>query len=231
MFKELKLNRNNIDIYYPLMQKYDLITRISQKYFNGKFLDIGCGKMPYKMEVVKSVEEYIGVDIKNDSYQDIIKPDFYWDGSVLPFENDLIDSSMLIEVLEHVPQPEKTLREINRVLKKGGYLLITVPFLWTLHDVPNDEYRYTPFALRRMLEASNFEIVEIESFGNWHASLASTLALYTKRAPIQSWKKKILSVLTFSIIKILNKLDKKSNHKVFSEGSMITGLWCLAKAK
>jgi len=229
MYKDLKLTRDNVDIYFPLRQKYDLIKKISGKYFSDNFVDIGCGKMPYKDIITDNVSTYTGVDIENEEYQKEQKPDAFWDGVSLPFSKENFDSGMLIEVLEHVPNPENTLKEINRVLKNDSYLLITVPFLWTLHDVPYDEYRYTPFALRRILENNNFDIVEMEAFGNWHASIASSLALYTRRAPLNPRRRKLLSLITYPIIKYLNKLDQKADHKNFTEGMMITGLWCLAK--
>lgn len=229
-YRDLELTINNIDIYFPLTQKVDTISYVSNKYFSGDLLDIGCGKMPYKkmIQEVAKIDRYIGVDIENKIYQNFIKPDFYWDGKKLPFENDNYNSGMLIEVLEHVPNPEDVLKEINRVINNKGVLLITVPFLWTLHDVPNDEYRYTPFALKRMLKNTGYKIIEMESFGGWNASLASVLALYARRS-LTGRKKIYASKLLKPLIKYLYKKDKKVDKKKFREGQMITGIWCVAE--
>lgn len=228
----LKLTYKNIDTYFPLSKKVDVINRLAPTYFNGELIDIGCGRMPYKKLILdnSNVSSYTGVDIENPRYQDKIKPDLYWDGVKIPLENGTKDTAILIEVLEHVPDPNIVLQEINNKLKSGGYLFITVPFLWTLHDIPNDEYRYTPFALRRLLENSNFEIIELESFGSWHSSMASMLALYARRANFGR-RRKVLSILLMPIIKYLDKKDKQLNHKTFDSGEMITGLWCIAKKK
>lgn len=201
-------------------------------FFKGNFLDIGCGRMPYKtiIEQSKKLEKYIGLDIINPTYQSEIKPDLFWDGEHIPMENSTIDSAMLIEVLEHVPSPQTVLQEIRRVMNKDGVLLITVPFLWPLHDVPHDEYRYTPFSLERLLNQSDFEVLEMEALGGWNASLGTMLSLYVKRY-LGGRKQRIALFFLKPIIKWLFKRDKKNDHSTFRESSMITGLWCLAKAK
>ncbi len=230
-YRNLKLTDNNIDIFYPLTQKVRVISYVAKKYFSGILLDIGCGKMPYKKMIQEesAISSYVGVDIENNIYQDQMKPDSFWEGKNLPFQNNEYECAMLIEVLEHVPEPKQVLNEAYRILKNDGILLITVPFLWTLHDVPNDEYRYTPFALERMLQEVGFEVIELETFGGWHASLASMLALYARRALVG--RKKILATKILKpIIKYLYKKDEKSNKKNFREGQMITGIWGVAKA-
>ena len=58
------------------------------------------------------------------------------------------------EVVEHVPDAPKALAEIARVLRPGGALLITWPFVYMMHEVPNDYARYTEFGMARLL-ASN----------------------------------------------------------------------------
>lgn len=225
-----KLTIENMDVFFPLTQKKDLITRISKEYLNGRLLDLGCGTMPYKNIILENsnVVEYTGVDIENPIYQTHNKPDFFGDGIKIPLDNASFNSAILIEVLEHIPNPNNTLKELNRVLTIDANLLITVPFLWTLHDVPNDEYRYTPFALKRMLLENGFEIVKLESFNNWHGSMASMLALYSRRA-ISKRNRNLISRVTLPIVKYLMKKDLKSDKSIFKEGQMITGLWCVAK--
>ena len=70
--------------------------------FKGKLLDFGCGAKPYK-DLFVNVEEYIGVDYNSEghSHQDEAI-DFYYDGEVLPFEDNSFDSIFTSEVFEHV---------------------------------------------------------------------------------------------------------------------------------
>ena len=195
--------------------------------FKGKMIDVGCGKMPYKNYILKnsSLKEYVGLDIESAFvYDNQVRPDHVWDGASMPFENELFDSAIATEVLEHCPDPEVILKETYRILKPGGTLFFTVPFLWNLHETPYDQYRYTPFSLKRHFENSGFHVLEMKATGGWHASLGMMLGLWVRRSPMSKRRKKILSYLLRPIIFGLFKKDKKDVVK-FSEGQMITGLY------
>lgn len=64
------------------------------------------------------------------------------------------------QVLEHVFNPDLFLQEIFRVLKPGGKLLMTVPFVWDEHEQPWDYARYSSFGLRSLLERNGFIVDE-----------------------------------------------------------------------
>ncbi len=199
--------------------------------FKGNLLDIGCGKLPYKNYILQNSEvtKYVGLDIENAlEYDASVKPDFTWDGIKMPFEDGQFEIAFGTEVLEHCPRPEIILGEVNRVLKPGGVFFFTVPFLWPLHEVPHDEYRYTPFALKRLLEETGFVNIEINATGGWHASMAQMLGLWVRRAPIGNRKRKWLSTMLRPIIKYLIKIDQYDKIS-FHESQMITGLYGIAK--
>jgi SAM-dependent methyltransferase len=120
------------------------------------------------------------------------------------------------------------LKEVYRVLKKDGIFFFTVPFLWNLHEVPHDEYRYTPFSLQRHLENSGFRDINIKATGGWHASMAQMLGLWVRRSPLHPLKRKWFSILLKPVIKQLILKDSKSTP-MFVEGQMITGLYGTAK--
>jgi SAM-dependent methyltransferase len=77
------------------------------------------------------------------------------------FEDGRFDAVFLLEVLEHVADPARALAEVHRVLKKGGVLVLSTPFVFEIHDAPADYYRFTRHGLERLLD--RFERVEIEA--------------------------------------------------------------------
>ena len=175
--------------------------------FHGTFLDVGCGRMPYKDEIMAPpgrVRKYIGLDLGRGAYG---QPDLIWDGKQIPLPSHSIDSAMATEVLEHCPEPELVLREMARVLKPQGVFFFTVPFLWPLHDSPYDEYRYTPFALKRHLANSGFDNVQMKALGGWDASLGTMLGLWVRRSPMGNLRRQLLSVLLAPVIGHLHRHD------------------------
>ena len=146
----------------------------------------------------------------------------------MPFMDASFNCAFGTEVLEHCPEPEVVLKEIYRVLKPGGVFFFTVPFLWNLHEVPHDEYRYTPFSIERHMRNSGFTNVTIKATGGWHASMAQMLGLWVRRSPMSSKKRQILSVILKPVIAYLIKIDKPETVQ-FKEGQMITGLYGLVR--
>ena len=190
--------------------------------FTGTLLDVGCGNMPYKsliLEPPSRVEKYIGLDIQGTTYN---KFDLKWDGRTIPLSNHSVECVILTEVLEHCAEPDVVLREVHRVMRPAGSLFLTVPFLWPLHDVPNDEYRYTPFALERHLKNSGFSQIRLKALGGWDASLAQMIALWVSRRPMSPRKRKIFSLFSFLIVNYLSRRDRPPIK--FNESCMITGL-------
>jgi len=191
----------------------------------GTLLDVGCGQMPYKTLLTSSpsrVTQYIGLDLEFNPIHSN-HPDITWQAGKIPLADESIDCAIATEVFEHCSDPESVMSEICRVLKPGGRLFCTVPFLWPLHEVPHDEYRYTPFSLNRHLAASGFMEIELQSLGGWDASLAQLLGLWVRRRRMGKWKQKILSILVMPAIFLLHQIDKRARIQ-FHESTMITGL-------
>ena len=230
-FVNITLSKDNFDRYYV---RYSIFSALSEKIstFSGSFLDVGCGKMPYRRYILKNskIQEYTGLDIETAREYGGVQPDFTWDGVTMPFEDNAFDTVMATEVLEHCPDPEITLKEIYRVLKPGGVLFFTVPFLWPLHETPCDEYRYTPFSLERHIVNSGFnkENITIKATGGWHASMAQMLGLWACRAPIPPRKRRWLKWFVMPVYKYLLRKDKLYPVK-FKERQMITGLYGVIK--
>ncbi len=127
-------------------------------YITGKILDVGCGKKPYQNLFQSS--QYIGLEYDTPDNRKSKNADFFYDGKIFPFSNAEFDSIICNEVLEHVFNPKEFLSEMNRVLKSGGLLLMTVPFVWDEHEQPYDYARYSSFGLKHLIEENGFKIIE-----------------------------------------------------------------------
>lgn len=224
-FTEIKLDYQNLDRFIIRKAIFNALKKNISN-FKGTILDIGCGKMPYKNYILQNteVQNYLGLDIESALiYDSNTKPDFFWDGIKMPFENESFDCAFGTEVLEHCPEPEIVLNEVFRVLKPNSTFFFTVPFLWNLHEIPHDEYRYTPYSLERHLQNCGFKNINIQATGGWHTSMAQMLGLWVKRSPMSFRKKKLLSYFIKPIMKYLINKGVKENIE-FREGLMITGL-------
>lgn len=193
--------------------------------FAGTVLDVGCGHMPYRSLLLappSAATKYVGIDLPNNGYS---QPDLVWDGKSIPADDNSFDSIVLTEVLEHCPDPSIILQEVNRVLKPGGFLFLTVPFIWPMHCVPYDEFRYTPFSLERLVVNAGFVGCKIRATGGRHAVLAVTLGLWVRRRPLTSRvhvvTQKLLSVALWPIIWGLMRIDQRP--EAFGESALVVG--------
>ncbi|TWU53025.1 putative S-adenosylmethionine-dependent methyltransferase [Candidatus Brocadiaceae bacterium B188] len=143
--------------YFARKGLYENISILSN-YIKGDTLDVGCGQKPY--EKLFNSSRYIGLELDTIENRKNKRADYFYDGTTFPFQDSEFDSVIANEVFEHVFSPSDFLSEIYRVLKPGGILLITVPFVWDEHEQPHDFARYTSFGLQHLLEKSGFEIIE-----------------------------------------------------------------------
>ena len=104
---------------------------------------------------------------------------------------------MCFSVLEHTKYPVKIVENIFRILKKGGKVLVSVPFIMSLHDTPNDYWRFTRYGLLELFKG--FELIEIKDSMN---SLETIGYLYHRLfLQTKSWSK-IPNLVFFCFSKI-----------------------------
>jgi SAM-dependent methyltransferase len=145
---------------------------------HGTLIDIGCANQRLKSYIPRNCN-YIALDYYKTAsslYEAI--PDIYGNAQSLPFINDCAETLTLIEVIEHLPNPSAAIAEAYRVLKVGGELIITVPFLYPIHDAPYDFQRWTRFGLEALASQNNFEVRE----QHYRGQPAETAALLTNIA-------------------------------------------------
>lgn len=140
-----------------------LVTRPAiENHARGRFLDIGCGVMPFKDIILKVVERYDTLDFEERTGGVKFVGDVQ---NMEMIEDQTYDSAVCLEVLEHVPDPFRAVSEIARVLRKGGTLICSVPHLSRLHEEPHDYYRYTKYGLETLLTRAGFRVLDMKPRG------------------------------------------------------------------
>jgi SAM-dependent methyltransferase len=142
----------------------------------ARVVDIGAGDAPYRH--LFQHMDYVTVDWEQSPHDGARRSDIIASADSIPLPDASVDAVVMTEVLEHITNPSATLREMARILKVDGQILLTVPFVWILHEMPHDYYRYTPSALRNLLEDAGFDQVEVTARGDdYFSTLAQLMQL------------------------------------------------------
>lgn len=163
-----------------------LIHRIALKYLReaapyaaGIALDIGCGWKPHLAIFERQVSTYVGLEHpRSPSGSTVV--DVYGDGLRLPIRANAIDTVLSFQVLEHVPEPDDMMREFTRVLKPGGYLILTAPHIWGLHEEPHDYYRYTKYGLTYLCQKHGLDIEYVKAMSGYWVTTGQRFCYYLR---------------------------------------------------
>lgn len=155
---------------------YRALHRAARAHLRGRVLDAGCGRMAYRKMLEECCERYESLDVSDavggtDHVADLQQtklPDAQYDGV------------FCTQVLQHLPEPQRAVNEIARMLRPGGRAVFSVPHLVWLHNEPHDYLRFTNHVMRFMLARAGLRVVSIEPVGGLICFLAyapSTFAL------------------------------------------------------
>lgn len=131
-----------------------------RQYFSGRLLDAGCGNQPFRPWYEPLVDSVVAMDA--GPIEGIAVLGF---AHQLPFADDSFDTVLLTSVIEHVPDAEAAMENLARVIRPGGHLILTAPFLYPTHEPPYDFFRFTHYGLRELLERHGLEIVTLDAQG------------------------------------------------------------------
>jgi SAM-dependent methyltransferase len=131
-----------------------------------------------------------GLDIRPGPGVDVV-------GTVydLPFEDESFDIVLCMVVMEHLEDPRKAISEMRRVLKQGGSIIVSVPFLFPIHDAPGDYWRFTKYGLRVLFK--DWEIIELKA----ETDMNEAFAVLLQRVGYQTnfRMNKLMKALIFSL--------------------------------
>ena len=180
-----------------------LISKIARKKLDQKVakyasskktLEVGAyGKSTYGIyfpnKVGIDVREGPGVDLVADVYK-------------LPFDDNSFDVVLCMVVMEHLEDPKKAISEMKRVLKPGGMILVSTPFLFPIHDSPNDFWRFTKYGLALLF--IDWDIVELSAETNFNETFAVLFQRvgYQTKLHLNSLMKGLVFVLAWMLTKI-----------------------------
>lgn len=140
--------------------------RATCEQLSGIVLDVGCAES-HPRRYLPPAADYVGIDYYDTAVEWYgTRPDLFADARCLPLVDGAADHALLLDVLEHIPDPDKCLAELARTLKPGGSLTIQVPFMYPVHDAPLDFHRWTAFGLARAAERNGFNIDSEQAIGH-----------------------------------------------------------------
>lgn len=136
----------------------ELLARF-EAHLDGRVLDLG-GHRGHVRGVFRPRDDSGWIYLNLDAARE---PDVVALGESIPFRNGSFDAVLCTQVLEHVQDERAVVGEIARILRPGGRLLLSVPFLFPIHAHPEDNRRFTDQGLRRLLK--DFELLELRAMG------------------------------------------------------------------
>jgi SAM-dependent methyltransferase len=189
-----RVSRNHNHYLTHLNLSRDL-TSAARQYATGRVLDMGCGNKPYR-ELFAASDAYMGCDVVQSSEHLV---DVLCSCTRLAFKDASFETVLCSQVLEHVNDPAGAIREAARVLRRGGYFLVSVPMVWELHEEPHDYFRFTKYAIRSLFDEAGFDTVEIiPSGGKWASigqlRLSMIWSSYGDHPTLAHWHRRLIAL-------------------------------------
>jgi SAM-dependent methyltransferase len=185
---------------YKGLEKYS-------EFITDKTLDFGCGSKPYE-HIFTHSSSYIGIDVEVSGHDhEKSKIDVLFDGINIPFPDNTYSSVICSEVLEHIFEPDVVLQQINRVMKPGGYIILTVPFAFPEHEIPYDYSRYSSYGIKYLLEKNNFEVIQNDKINSSITTIGVLINSYfASYIPKIKILKHILAIISFGSVNTISLL-------------------------
>lgn len=188
-------------------------------------LDIGCGDKPYLPYFKGVASTYVGLDVHPGEHVDVVAP-----AESPPFGDEAFDVVVATQMLEHVPDPARVVREAHRVLRPGGVLLLSTHGTTVFHPNPNDYWRWTQEGLPKLLhDNGEWSHVEVEGAGGTLACFGYLYGLYVARALGSPGLRLPRAVLIAAINVVFGTLDRLVPLHHPRRGTLISNFFVVAR--
>ena len=197
-------------------QLIDAFLSGAQRNFGETVLDIG-GKKLGKRGNFRPPEDkgaswlYLNIDAGSN-------PDFLARAESIPLADGSIDTFLMCEVLEHLENPDACLAEASRVLRSGGYGIITVPFLYPIHADPYDFQRWTDTRLTAALSKVGLNLVELKPMGGPLAVMTDIVQIRLGEIPVTSRLRRLFGFALLSLFKRVFLPESGKPHSRITTG-------------
>jgi ubiquinone/menaquinone biosynthesis C-methylase UbiE len=225
-------------LFFNQINRDKFIFEFSKKISNGMtVLDVGAGSAPYRDLFTHC--HYITQDampLKPEQLRDggYSQLDIISDINKINLDNSSVDVIICTEVLEHVPYPINAIKEMIRILKPNGTLLLTAPLGSGLHQQPYHFYGgYTPFWYKLFLK--DFSEIEIIPNGNYYNSIGQEilrLATWIKPS-FRNWRSILFLPLFILLIICGSSINLFSDilYRFNANDDYVVGYHVIAKRK
>lgn len=194
-----------------------MLDELQEKYkdlYRGVVLDIG-GRDRGKFRKPKNkVDKWIFADIDGENNPDIILDV----SDMKSLKSESVDIVNAIELFEHVKKPKQGLRECYRVLKQGGIMLLSAPFLYPIHADPCDFQRWTKSKWELELKNAGFKIQKVKIMGGFFTTLMEYQKFFTKSLPKRLGK--LFKLFSYPLMDLITNLD---NFKFIKNNKTLSG--------
>lgn len=137
----------------------------------SRVLDVGAGSCPYRKYFAKCIyktQDFISLpddQLRDGKYGQI---DYISEIASIPVADGSFDVVLCTEVLEHLPNPIAAVKEMGRILRPKGTLLLSAPLGSGIHQAPFHYYGgYTPFWYQRFLGDAGFADITVSANGGF----------------------------------------------------------------
>jgi SAM-dependent methyltransferase len=141
---------------------HECLAQLAPRYIRGRTLDIGAGAQNSRAIILQHASAYVSLDIQDSTGTLDILNDVQ---NMKDVPDASVDTAYSSGALGYAHDPAAAMREVYRVIKPDGHVIMIAPFLNGIVDEPDHLFHFTPHGLRHLVESAGFDVVEERRIG------------------------------------------------------------------